>query len=152
MPMPLARFFAFGLAVCGATLLWLGSESRVSAHQDKPAAQTRNQSATVPLDGTKIFHDYCATCHGVSGDGDGPAAPALKTKPPRLTTIARRNGGNFPTAHVQSIITGDDVVAAHGSREMPIWGPLFHAIGNDQDLGYVRLQNLTDYLKSIQRK
>jgi hypothetical protein len=53
---------------------------------------------------------------------------------------------------VRRIIAGDENHAAHGSREMPVWGPVFHQIENDQDLGYVRLQNMTEYLISIQQK
>jgi mono/diheme cytochrome c family protein len=106
----------------------------------------------LPLDGAKIFRNYCASCHGVNGNGDGPVAPALKTKIPRLTTLARRNHGQFPAAHVHSIIAGDQVRASHGSPEMPVWGPIFHQIENDQDLGYVRLENVTEYLNTIQQK
>ena len=150
--MPVVRFFSFGFALCASTLLWLGSNSSAAAHQDKPQAPSENQWAVVPLDGAKIFRNYCAACHGVNGSGDGPAAPALKTRPPELTTIALRSGGTFPAARIQSFIAGDRVSAVHGSREMPIWGPIFHQIENDQDLGYVRLRNVTNYLKSIQRK
>jgi len=57
----------------------------------------------------------------------------------------------FPAARVRRIIAGDDVSVSHGSREMPIWGPIFHQIENDQDLGYVRLQNVTEYLISLQK-
>jgi hypothetical protein len=35
---------------------------------------------------------------------------------------------------------------------MPIWGPIFHEIEFDRDLGNVRLENVTKYLESIQRK
>ena len=115
-------------------------------------ARDPDQSTVLPLDGAKIFKNYCASCHGVNGSGDGPVAPALKTKVPMLTTLARRNHGKFPTARVRSIIAGDENHAAHGSREMPVWGPVFHQIQNDQDLGYVRLQNVTEYLISIQQK
>lgn len=106
----------------------------------------------IPLDGEKIFRSYCAACHGVNGKGDGPAAPALKTALPQLTTIAKRNGGTFPTARVRSIIAGDGVPAAHGSRAMPVWGPIFHQIDYDQDLGNVRLKNVTEYLITLQQK
>ena len=41
---------------------------------------------------------------------------------------------------------------SHGSRDMPVWGPIFHQIENDQDFGNVRLQNLIKYLESIQEK
>jgi hypothetical protein len=69
-----------------------------------------------------------------------------------LTTLAQNHHGKFPAARVRSIISGDENHAAHGSREMPVWGPVFHQIQNDQDLGYVRLQNVTEYLISIQQK
>jgi mono/diheme cytochrome c family protein len=64
--------------------------------------------------------------------------------------LAKNNGGRFPSAHVRSVITGDAVMAAHGSREMPIWGPIFHQIEVDVDWGNVRVENLVKYLESIQ--
>ena len=147
---PILRFYALLLE----PLRCYGSQvTRESlAHQNAPPARTPDQSTILPLDGARIFRNYCASCHGVNGSGDGPVAPALKTKVPLLTTLAQRNHGTFPTARVRRIIAGDESHAAHGSREMPVWGPVFHQIENDQDLGYVRLQNVTEYLISIQQK
>ncbi len=102
------------------------------------------------VEGPDLFRAYCASCHGKDGRGNGPAAPALKVKVPDLTVIARNNGGQFPSARVRRIIMGEDVVAAHGSREMPVWGPIFHQVESDVDRGYVRLENLTKYVESIQ--
>lgn len=139
------------LVLSGATLLWLRCIGE-AASQNAPPARTQDQSAVIPLDGARIFRTHCAACHGVSGNGDGPVAPALKAKVPQLTTLARRNHGKFPADRVSRIISGDEVTGAHGSREMPIWGPIFHQIEDDRDLGYVRLQNVTEYLNTIQRK
>jgi hypothetical protein len=50
------------------------------------------------------------------------------------------------------MIAGDEVVAAHGSRAMPVWGPIFHQIERDRDYGNIRLQNITKYVESIQRQ
>ena len=150
--MSVARSFILSLALGVAAPLWLAANPRVLAHQDAPPARTPDQNPILPLDGARIFRNYCASCHGAGGSGDGPVAPALKTKVPRLTTLARRNHGTFPAARVRSIIAGDEDHAAHGSRQMPVWGPIFHQIDNDQDLGYVRLKNLTEYLNSIQQK
>jgi mono/diheme cytochrome c family protein len=147
-----ARSFVFSFALGGVVLLWLAGNSVVAADQDTPPTRTQDQSAMIPLDGARIFRNYCAACHGSNGNGNGPVAPALKTKVPQLTTLARRNHGTFPAARVRSIIAGDEVRAAHGSHEMPVWGPIFHQIEYDQDLGYVRLQNVTEYLNSIQQK
>jgi mono/diheme cytochrome c family protein len=144
------RFFIFTILLTVSVLLGLAGSQRVSAQQHTPPVQ--DQSTILPLDGARIFRNYCASCHGVSGNGDGPVASALKTKPPRLTTLAKRNHGTFPTARVRSFIAGDEVPAAHGRHEMPVWGPIFHQIENDKDLGYIRLQNVTEYLKSLQQK
>ncbi len=148
----ISRFFIFSVTLTAFVLLGLAGSQRVSAQQDTPPTQTQDQSTILPLDGARIFRNYCASCHGVNGNGDGPVASALKTRPPRLTTLAKRNHGTFPTARVRSIIAGDEVPTAHGRREMPVWGPIFHQIENDKDLGYVRLQNVTKYLNSLQQK
>lgn len=148
--MSLARFFVFSLALSAASLLWLAGSSRVGAHENTPPP-IQDQGTAIPVAGGEIFRNHCASCHGVSGNGDGPVARALKTKVPQLTTLARRNHGTFPTDRVRTVIAGGDG-PAHGSREMPVWGPIFHQIDNDRDLGYVRLQNVTEYLKSIQKK
>ena len=102
--------------------------------------------------GPDLFYSYCASCHGSDAKGSGPVAPALVSKVPDLTTIAERSGGIFPEQRVRKIIAGDEIFMSHGSREMPVWGPIFHQVEEDQDLGEVRLQNLTKYLESIQRK
>ena len=80
--------------------------------------------------GRDLFEFYCATCHGRDGKGGGPAVPALKVPPPDLTTIATQNGGTFPTARVESFVTGDQdrLTPAHGSKDMPVWGPIFRAL------------------------
>ena len=102
--------------------------------------------------GQDLFRAHCAACHGPQGKGDGPLAPALKAKVPDLTLLAKNSGGRFPSASVRGSIAGDKIVQSHGSREMPVWGPIFHQIESDQDFGDVRLQNLTKYLESIQQK
>jgi len=107
----------------------------------------------LPLDGPKIFRMYCAACHGADGKGDGPVAGALKHGAPDLTVISRRNGGKFPRDRVKANIAGEEQSAsAHGTREMPVFGPVFHDIEWDQDLGEVRLDNITNYVEFLQQK
>jgi mono/diheme cytochrome c family protein len=107
-----------------------------------------------PTDGSGIFQKYCASCHGVGAHGDGPAATSLKKKVPDLTRLSSSNNGSFPTLHVKTTILlgSDDLIPAHGSKQMPIWGPVFHEIEFDRDLGHVRLENVTRYLESIQQR
>ena len=105
------------------------------------------------LQGGALYIAYCASCHGRDGSGNGPAAPALKVPPPDLTTLTQRHGGKFPRELVERTILGEDQAAiAHGSREMPVWGPIFGQIEWDQDLRSVRVRNLSDYLEFIQQK
>jgi hypothetical protein len=80
-------------------------------------------------------------------------AKSLKTAPPDLTRIAARNGGMFPLARVRRIIAGEESLAAgHGTKEMPVWGPIFSQVARDQDLGRVRVDNLARYLETLQAK
>jgi mono/diheme cytochrome c family protein len=124
-----------------------------AAAQTKAPAEKQYEQLIFSVRGLDLYHAHCAACHGPEGKGNGPAAAALKTKPADLTILAKNNGGKFPTERVQKFISGDDPsLSSHGSREMPVWGPIFHQIEEDQDFGNVRLQNLIKYLGTIQQK
>jgi len=79
---------------------------------------------------------------------------ALGREIPDLTELTLRNSGAFPSIHVRTVIMfgRDDLLPAHGRKPMPTWGPIFHEIEFDQDLGNVRLDNVTAYIESMQRK
>jgi len=141
------RVLQLGFGVALACVILAGARKQTQAPPNLPDQST---PLIHSVEGPDLFHSYCASCHGASGKGGGPAAPALKAKVPDLTLLARRNGGEFPAAYVRDLITGDKVPAAHGSREMPIWGPIFHQIETDVDRGNVRIENLVKYLESIQ--
>jgi mono/diheme cytochrome c family protein len=133
-------------------LVSIGPFVGFAAGQTKTDAGKTEQQLIYSVKGPDLFRAYCATCHGIGGKGNGPAASALKVKPADLTILAKNNGGKFPVGRVQKFIMGDEPsVNSHGSREMPIWGPIFHQIEDDQDLGNVRLQNLIKYLQTIQQ-
>ena len=131
-----------------AILLGLMSGPVSLLRGQSPAASAHN-----PFEGADIFRQYCAACHGADGRGHGPASVALKHAVPDLTKISRNNKGTFPAERVKKVIEGKDAgPVAHGNREMPIWGPIFHEVENDRDLGEVRLEAITKYLESIQQK
>lgn len=116
-----------------------------------------NQSKSVevpnPKDGAVIFKQDCAVCHGVSGKGDGPAANDLKVRPPNLTTLARRHGGEFPNGYVLEVLRNGVEAPSHGTVEMPVWGPMFDTMNhNSATQSKLRIINLVNYLKSIQEK
>jgi mono/diheme cytochrome c family protein len=120
------------------------SANQQQANPDKEQALIRS------VEGADLYRAYCASCHGKDGKGNGPVAPALKATVPDLTIIAKKNGGIFPAARVRRIITGEGIIASHGSRDMPVWGPIFSQVEEDVDRGPVRLENLVKYLESIQ--
>jgi len=103
--------------------------------------------------GDSLYKAYCASCHGMDAKGNGPMAPWLKVAPSDLTRISARNGGKFPLARIDRIISGEEALpSGHGARRMPIWGPIFSEVTRDQDLGRVRIDNLARYLREIQSK
>lgn len=79
------------------------------------------------MSGKAVYEEKCAGCHGMTGKGDGPVAQFLIRPAGDLTTIARRNGGQFPNELVWDIIDGRnaETQGPHGTREMPIWGQEF---------------------------
>ena len=70
-------------------------------------------------------YSVCASCHGADGKGDGPMVDLLTSKPSDLTKLSANNGGVFPLERVIQIVDGRSPMAAHGSRDMPIWGSRF---------------------------
>ena len=122
------------------------------------AAQPETKINKVPVQptaadsGKEMFNAYCASCHGSEGKGNGPAAAALKPEPTDLTQLAKKNGGKFPALVVLSALK-DGTPGAHGSKDMPVWGPILQSVTpNGGPAVQMRLSNLTDYVGSLQAK
>ncbi len=141
---------------CGVLLAgWHGAtEEHLAAQPPTLAAQppTMEQTRVInSLDGATLYGAYCAVCHGPAAKGDGPMSKMLVVKTPDLTRIAERHGGKFPRAQMDGIISGETPsLGGHGTREMPIWGPIFSQVSWDMDLGRVRTDNLARYLETLQ--
>ena len=121
--------------------------------QGEGKSLTQEMDRTQFIEGPAVFQAYCAACHGKDARGGGPAAGALKRRPPDLTRMSQRNRGIFPFESVQKIISGKGTgIPAHGSREMPIWGPIFDEISWDGAPGSYRIYNLTRYIQDLQQK
>jgi hypothetical protein len=126
--------------------------------------------------GQKLYMQYCASCHGADGKGNGPQAGANNPKPSDLTQLAKKNGGRFPFYETMLLISGRSVTSqdqnpglpglpkaqlpkAHGDPKMPVWGEVFNreelSKGTSLDLQMQatgKIMLLTEYLQSIQAK
>jgi mono/diheme cytochrome c family protein len=148
---PICNLLVFGAALISILTIAGAQENQIKKTQVKP---------TSSVSGAQMFKQYCAVCHGPSGKGDGPVATALKVPPPDLTTLAQRHDGKFPDDYVSNVLKNGVQNPAHGSGEMPVWGPIFDTMnrwkalcpGMDETPVTLRITNLTNYLKSIQKK
>ena len=144
--MPFKPMVTFLLSCAGCALLLAASQNRATRSKGQDSSRMSTQ-------GAQIYREHCASCHGIDGRGHGPAASALKHPVPDLTSISQKNEGNFPYQGVRNVIEGIQPLSrAHGSREMPIWGPIFHEVEADQDWGEVRLEAITRYIEAMQQK
>jgi mono/diheme cytochrome c family protein len=123
-----------------------------AAGQEQPKAGRDSATMTPTVAGQEMFRSYCASCHGLDGRGKGPAAPAFKKQPPDLTFLSKKNGEKFPRSTVSSVVEGTDLITDHGSRDMPIRGDAFRTVDHDESMVQLKIQNLTAYIESIQRK
>jgi mono/diheme cytochrome c family protein len=134
-----------------ASLFWTAS---LMGQQSQTTIKTVPIQATSAASGEGMFTAYCAACHGKDAKGHGPAVPALKVPPPDLTTLAQRHGGKFPADYVGDVLrNGVENAISHGSKDMPIWGPLFSSLGGGRSApATLRISELSHYIESLQTK
>jgi mono/diheme cytochrome c family protein len=131
--------------------------SRISGAARSTTLASRTDPAQLPLTyippGKQLYRDYCAACHGSDGKGQGPAAASLVKRPADLTTLAKRHGGEFPEAYITTVLRFGLGLPAHGSSEMPVWGPIFQYLDNYNEAAVrQRIKNLCEFLESIQER
>jgi mono/diheme cytochrome c family protein len=151
----------------GFLLTLVSTAAFTTARQSQTTAKNSPEQRTAALPGEGLFNSYCAACHGRDAKGDGPAAAALKVPPSDLTTLAQRHGGKFPMEYVTQVLEyGVGEVKAHGSKEMPVWGPMFGAPGSlrknnelplaesrDVDAAVAtKIHDLCQFIESLQKK
>jgi len=139
------RIAIYALILCG------GFVSGAGAQQDEGLKKVPMPYSN-PQSGAQMYEDYCAACHGSKGMGDGPAVGFLKAAPPDLRTLAQRNKGKYPADHVAATLRFGTGSNAHGTSDMPLWGPVFRARDTDKNVGQLRIHNLTIFIESLQQK
>jgi mono/diheme cytochrome c family protein len=137
---------AISLALFGLLALGVSTEA-----QRSPSAQTPPLVIKSTY-GADLYQFYCSSCHGVTARGG-----ALRGDPhqlaPDLTVLARKSDGVFPRDRVRATITfgpGAAAGGAHGTSNMPVWGAVFRGLDSDSRMTELRIENLVQYLASLQ--
>ena len=106
-------------------------------------------------EGRELYVQYCSSCHGKDGRGNGPVSPHLKIKPPDLTLLAKKNKGIYPLDDVMKAIDGRRLVRAHGDRDMPVWGEVFRSKLEGQKYPelttLLKAKLIAEYIATLQR-
>jgi len=124
-----------------------------SQTDQKPAVKQTTIKQTSAASGKQMFSEYCAPCHGTDGRGNGPAASAMKSQPTDLTQLARKHDGKYPANSVASVLKFGAGPGAHGSAEMPVWGPLLQSLDKFHDtVVQQRVSNIVSYIETLQVK
>jgi mono/diheme cytochrome c family protein len=104
---------------------------------------------TYPRHGEAMYVRYCASCHGVTGKGDGPAA-ALSPPPTDLTK------SDLSLAELMKVIDGRRTVRAHGTATMPVWGEVFEQTAADPGREHRQalrdVQAVAEYIQALQAR
>ena len=134
-----------GLVLFGALALGLAAQGPPIAKQSPPLILKSTY-------GADLYQFYCSGCHGATARG-APAYGNQHHPAPDLTVLARRNKGVFPRDRVRATITfgsGSGDINAHGTAEMPVWGTIFRGLDRDDQMTEIRVQNIVEYLASLQ--
>ena len=121
----------------------------LTAQDKQTVIQKVPVSPTSLTSGKQMFAHYCAACHGPDGKGDGPAAAAFKKAPRDLSRLAHDNGGKYPSAQVAATLSLEEC-CVHGSKVMPVWGPLLSSVSGSQAEMQLRIANLVKYIETLQ--
>jgi mono/diheme cytochrome c family protein len=130
----MSRFIrSLTVAVAAAGVLGLGVSAWAQGPWEAPAAEkTKKSPGGNAAAGKKLADTNCASCHGNSGKGDGPAAAALNPKP-----------ADWTSAKVQGESEGSLFwKISNGRGPMPPWKHL-----SDKDRW-----DLVAYVKSLGKK
>jgi mono/diheme cytochrome c family protein len=132
-----------------AVVLLLAAALSAAPPRDPPVKASERGARA--MSGRELYVAYCASCHGLEGRGDGPAAEALRMQPTDLTGLSRKHGGQFPALRVQRLLGGMEGLPAHGGKRMPVWGPVLLPASPADGQAATLVDRLVRYLESIQK-
>lgn len=133
------------LSACG------GNEQGAGTMQE--GLEQADEAADPIASGRETYMQYCASCHGPEGEGEGPVADVMTAQPADLTQLRAQYGGTFPTDSIYAFIDGRADVQAHGTREMPVWGNVWGEVDGQpvpREEVDLRIRELVEYIRTLQ--
>ncbi|HEX9146004.1 MAG TPA: cytochrome c [Candidatus Binatia bacterium] len=131
---------SIGFILLAIALSWSNGKTLWSAEADQ---------------GEVLYIQYCSSCHGKDGRGGGSVSPYLKLKIPDLSLLKKNHKGIYPLDDVMAAIDGRRSVRAHGDRQMPVWGEVFHKDVEKQKYSeltsLLRAKMIAEYVAQLQR-
>jgi mono/diheme cytochrome c family protein len=135
-----------GRTVIGLFLLGGATVAAVSCTPTTPA----------PVEGEALYRRYCASCHGLNGEGDGVVAEVMTLTPTNLTTLAQKAGGKYDLRQTMSAIDGGRTIRAHGESAMPVWGEVFEEELKDaahaKRTALLQVRAIAEYIRTLQKE
>lgn len=92
--------------------------------------------------GKALYQQYCGTCHGPQGKGDGPAAAMMNPKPRNHTDGKYMNA--LSDDHLKKVIS-EGGVAVGRSPLMPSWKGTLSLAQIDDVMAYLRTLAVPPY-------
>ena len=105
-------------------------------------------------DGHEMYDQLCAVCHGVTGKGDGPAAPALSSPVPDLTQFGAETGSQYHE-QLEGVISGLDRTVHKDIVGMPLWFREFQYVRRDKfghprtTYANLKIHSLAEYVEGL---
>jgi mono/diheme cytochrome c family protein len=75
---------------------------------------TNPLGAEAATEGAQVFHNFCETCHGPEGHGDGPAGQMLDPKPKNLADLQATAGDDYLFWRISAGKPGTSMVSWNG--------------------------------------
>ena len=113
---------------------WTASQMAEDHGEDEETELAEVEAEPAGFSAASSFGTVCATCHGASGQGDGPAGAALDPPPASFTDPAFWEGRDRD--RIITVIR-DGAAAVGGSALMAPWGALYTEEQLEQMADYV---------------
>jgi mono/diheme cytochrome c family protein len=138
------RLVIVNAVIFSAVFAWAATST--TAVQNEPSRQDMNS-------GPHLYQEFCASCHGDTGAGDGPLGTTLPRRASDLTMLTQRNGGTFPRAAVLAVVEATRPVPAHAKPAMPNWREVFYRLeyGSERAVRK-RIDALVAHIETLQQK